>query len=118
MSLVKSYSKANDTTYVYEQDMKWDNDLKRPVGTRKLVGKIDPETGDIIPTGRRGRKKTKADNEVTMDKELLKLNEDLSSENKQLKEKIFILHSQNDELKRTNASYKKRLDKIASIIND
>ena len=57
MSIVKSYSKQNNTTYFYEQDYKWNPKTKRPEGTRKLIGKLDPVTGQMIPTGKRGRPK-------------------------------------------------------------
>lgn len=57
MAIVKQYHKDVDTTYVYESVSYWDAEKKQTRSTRKLLGKVDPETGEIIPTGKRGRKK-------------------------------------------------------------
>lgn len=57
MGLVKGYNKHSGITYVYEQTSTWNPELGRPDNVRKLVGKIDPVTGEIVPTGKRGRPK-------------------------------------------------------------
>ena len=61
MSISKSYNKQNDTTYVYEViENYWDKDKKQPRSKRKLIGKIDPATGEVVPTT--PRKKKQEDN--------------------------------------------------------
>ena len=114
MSIVKSYSKQNDTTYVYEQDMKWNPVTKRPEGTRKLIGKIDPVTGDIIPTERRGRKKKeKTDStSVPSDSELMKQNQKLLLEIDVLKGQLTELHAENDAL------LEKKISRIVNIASE
>ena len=57
MGIVKSYQKKTDTTYVYESEAYWDPEKKQSRSKRRLIGKIDKETGEIVPTGKRGRKK-------------------------------------------------------------
>ena len=57
MAIVKSYQRKTDTTYVYESEPYWDPEKKQSRSKRKLIGKIDKETGEIVPTGPRGRKK-------------------------------------------------------------
>lgn len=57
MSLVKLKDKRSGTTYVYESESYWDKEKKQPRSHRKLIGKLDEETGEIIPTGKSGRKK-------------------------------------------------------------
>ena len=57
MSIVKLKDKRTGTTYVYESESYWDKEKQQPRSKRKLIGKIDKETGDIIPTGKRGRPK-------------------------------------------------------------
>ena len=57
MAIVKVHNKARNVTYVYESVSYWDKELKQPRSHRKLIGRIDPATGDIVPTGKR----TKAD---------------------------------------------------------
>ena len=57
MSIVKLKDKRSGTTYVYESESYWDKEKKQPRSRRKLIGKLDEETGEIIPTGKSGRKK-------------------------------------------------------------
>ena len=61
MAIVKQYHKDTDTTYVYESESYWDPEKKQSRSRRKVIGKIDPSTGEIIPTGKRGRKKKEPD---------------------------------------------------------
>ena len=60
MAIVKVHNKARNVTYVYESVSYWDKELKQPRSHRKLIGRIDPATGDVVPTGRQ----TKADTAV------------------------------------------------------
>ena len=55
MATVKVHNKARNVTYVYESISYWDKELRQPRSHRKLIGRIDPATGDIVPTGTRGR---------------------------------------------------------------
>ena len=59
MAIVKQYHKETNTTYVYESESYWDAEKKQSRSRRKLLGKLDPHTGEIIPTGKRGRKSSK-----------------------------------------------------------
>ena len=60
MAYIKQYHKDTDTTYVYESESYWNPEKKQARSRRKVVGKLDPVTGEIIPTGKRGRKKKEA----------------------------------------------------------
>ena len=55
MPLVKAKNKKTGITYVYESESYWDKEKKQPRNKRKLIGKIDDQTGEIVPT--RGRPK-------------------------------------------------------------
>ena len=57
MSIVKLKDKRSGTIYVYESESYWDKEKKQPRSHRKLIGKLDEETGEIIPTRKSGRKK-------------------------------------------------------------
>ena len=62
MSISKSYNKQNGVTYVYEVvENYWDKEKKQSRSKRKLIGKIDPVTGEIVPTSSRGRPKKSDD---------------------------------------------------------
>lgn len=56
MAQVRQYHKDTDTTYVYESESYWDTEKKQSRSRRRLIGKIDPATGEIVPCGKRGRK--------------------------------------------------------------
>lgn len=53
MAIVKVHNKARNITYVYESVSYWDKDLKQPRSHRKLIGRLDPATGEVVPTGKR-----------------------------------------------------------------
>ena len=76
MATIKQYNKKTGTTYVYESHSYWDKERKQHRSDRKLIGKIDPETGEIVPTK---KKKTGAPaGDESKAQELEKLNLKLS----------------------------------------
>lgn len=57
MKIAKSYNHKTGITYVYEVlENKWDKEKQRSVSKRRLIGKLDPVTGEIIPTRKRAAK--------------------------------------------------------------
>ena len=65
MAIVKVHNKARNITYVYESVSYWDKELKQPRSHRKLIGRIDPATGDVVPTGKRTKADTAASHSDT-----------------------------------------------------
>ena len=66
MSIVK-YKNQSGVTYAYEQTSSYDSERKQSRPVRKYLGRVDPETGEIIPTtGKRGRPPKKAAEPVTV----------------------------------------------------
>ena len=67
MSQVR-YKNKYGTTYVYESLSYWDPELKAPRAHRTLIGKVDPETGEVVPTGKKGgvRKKKSVEEKEAM----------------------------------------------------
>lgn len=57
MALIKQHDKRSGNTYIYESTSYWDKEKKQPRSKRKLVGKLDPATGEILPTDGRGKKR-------------------------------------------------------------
>lgn len=55
-SLVYLKNKKTGATYVYENISKWNKLTKRSECKRKYLGKLDPETNEVIPTGKTGIK--------------------------------------------------------------
>ena len=56
MAIIKQYHPDTQTTYVYESTYYWDADKQQSRSKRKLIGKVDPKTGETVPTGKRGPK--------------------------------------------------------------
>lgn len=49
MSIVYSKHK-NGVTYVYEFENFWDKEKKQARSKRKCIGKLDPVSGEVIPS--------------------------------------------------------------------
>jgi hypothetical protein len=56
MAIIKQHDKRSGITYAYESHSYWDKEKKMTRAKRTLIGRVDPETGTIIPTDGRGRK--------------------------------------------------------------
>lgn len=50
MGIVYHTNKKTGITYAYENKAFWDKDKRQSRAIRKLLGKVDPTTGEIIPT--------------------------------------------------------------------
>lgn len=101
MAIIKQFDKRSGITYVYDSKSYYDKEKKCSRAKRTLIGKLDPETGEIIPTdGRNKGAKSKPDSsspEVNRDKRI----QELEDENRQLKLQITALKK---ELNRINSS--------------
>lgn len=49
-SIVYQIDKKTGIKYAYESISYWDKEKKQPRSKRKYLGKVDPETGSIIPS--------------------------------------------------------------------
>ena len=56
MSIVYQTDKRSGITYAYESKSYWDKEKKMPRCKRTLIGRVDPETGEVKPTDGRCRK--------------------------------------------------------------
>ena len=56
MAIVKQYDKRSGITYAYEATYHWDKEKKQSRCKRKLIGRVDTSTGEIVPTDGRCRK--------------------------------------------------------------
>ena len=88
MAIVK-YKGKNNVYYAYESTAQWDPILKQSRPVRKYLGRVDPETGNVIATGgKRGRRSgsqnrecsesSNVDQIVTSPDELISLQEEVA----------------------------------------
>jgi transposase len=57
MAIIKHFDKRSGITYVYESISYWDKEKQQPRSKRTLIGRIDKETGNMVPTDGRGKKR-------------------------------------------------------------
>jgi len=57
MAVINQFDKRSGITYVYESISYWDKAKQQPRAKRKLIGKRDPQTGGIVPTDGRGKRR-------------------------------------------------------------
>ena len=95
MGVVYQTDKRSGITYAYENKSFWDKDLKRSRSKRTLIGRVDKETGEIIPTDGRCRRRSPSyqadENEYQMPKTMKEMRLEirrLLEENADLKEQL------------------------------
>lgn len=55
MGITTSYNRHTGVRYAYDTTYETDEGTGKKVQRRRCIGHIDPETGEIVPNGRRGR---------------------------------------------------------------
>jgi hypothetical protein len=106
MPIIKHKDKRTGTTYVYESKSYWDKEKKQPRSKRTLIGKINEETGEIVPTDGRGKKRT------TIKKPVSDVTALCAEKKQQLKEKDLLI----SQLMNENKKLKKELAAVLSEI--
>ena len=56
MAIIYQHDKRSNITYAYESHSYWDKEKKTSRAKRTLIGRLNEETGEIVPTDGRGRK--------------------------------------------------------------
>ena len=101
MAIIKQFDKRSGITYVYDSKSYYDKEKKCSRAKRTLIGKVDPDTGEIVPTDGRNkgaRSKPKVSSpEVDKDKRIL----ELEDENRPLKLQISALKKELDRISRS-----------------
>jgi len=109
MSIIKRKDKRTGITYVYESESYWDKEKQQPRSNRKLIGKLDEQTGEIVQTDGRGKKRTEKKKAISEDTALC---DELKQK---IKEKDIVIHqltSQNKALEKERVSVLKEISNI------
>jgi len=114
MSMVKHTDKRTGVTYVYESESYWDKEKKQPRSRRKLIGKIDETTGEIVPTEGRGRKRKKVVEKSPDESSLQILLDDCR---RQLKEKELEITLLNEQIKTLTGDREKALRQLEGAVS-
>ena len=105
-SIVYQINKKTGAKYAFESISYWDKDKQQPRSKRKYLGKVDPETGEIIPS--RGRTSHSGETEAGTEADLARLHEEISDREQTIKD----LRNELDELK---DKYEDLLDTVRKI---
>jgi hypothetical protein len=71
-NFVYKKNKKSGVVYVYEDHPYWDPQIKQSRSKRTCIGKIDPHTGNVVPTrGRRKSKQKASEKEAQVENSLL-----------------------------------------------
>ena len=100
--IVYQTDKRTGIKYAYESFSYWDKEKGQPRSKRKYIGKVDPETGEIIPTAGT-RKRGKKDGEAGEEKaDLIRLHEEIKAKEqtiKELRDELKTERAKNDDLR-------------------
>ena len=121
MAIVKIHNKARSVTYVYESHSYWDKELKQPRSDRKLIGKVDPETGETIPTGKRGRQRKSANQGQSKDSHSVTSSSALRDHSAILAEKDLQIRDLKEQLAAANREitrYKRLINKASKLLSE
>ena len=68
MAMVKQLDKRSGITYIYESASYWDQEKKQPRSKRTLIGRLNPTTGEIVPTDGRGKRRAQKEDDPAVRK--------------------------------------------------
>lgn len=98
MSIVYNKDKRSGITYAYESMSYWDKEKKQSRSKRTLIGRVDPETGEIVQTDGRCKKNSPYQTvKLTQQDEIM--NRLKGMKISELKQEILRLEIENRELK-------------------
>lgn len=66
MAIVRQNDKRSGITYVYESTSYWDKEKQQSRSHRKLIGRLDPETGKVVPTKGWGKRRGQSKDKVSV----------------------------------------------------
>ena len=99
MAVIYQHDKRSGITYAYDSYSYWDKEKKMTRAKRKLIGRLNEETGEIVPTDGRNRGKK------------LKEPVDKEPDYKALYEKLSKKHAAQEALMTTRKEELKKLKK-------
>lgn len=88
--IVYQVDKKTGVKYAYKSESYWDKEKQQPRSKRTYIGKVDPETGEIIPKEKRGSHSDSKKNDIP---------EELTKLYQELKEKDNVIAELREELK-------------------
>lgn len=121
MRIVKSFNKNVGITYVYEVvESHYDKEKGISVPKRRMIGHLDPVTGELVPNRKRGRKKTDSPIESEQKSVEAEQNQEKTASvpNTPDYKKLYLERDQEtDRLKKEISVLRDKVESLESILN-
>ena len=104
--IVYQTDKKTGIKYAYESFSYWDKEKKQPRSTRKYLGRVDEETGEIISKDERSPHSADPQRKDTLKSELESLRKEIEKRDRTINEL-------RDELKKMDSEYRKLSSSVA-----
>lgn len=101
MAIIKQFDKRTGITYVYDSKSYYDKEKKCSRAKRTLIGKLDPETGEIVPTDGRNKGAKTPSRDVAKAENPLDRIRELEDENRQLKLQVSALKKELERVRKS-----------------
>lgn len=102
MAIIKQFDKRSGITYVYDSKSYYDKEKKCSRARRTLIGKIDPDTGEMVPTDGRNKGARSKPNAVSPEADKDRRIQELEDQNRQLKLQISALKKEIGRIRNSN----------------
>ena len=106
--IVYQTNKKTGITYAYESVSYWDKEKQQPRSKRQYIGRVDPETGEII---RKQDKKTRSQDAAGLSKDNSRLQALLDEKD----EVIAVLNDEIEKLKKELSKKNEAIEEIKTI---
>lgn len=114
-TIVYRENPSNGVRYAYSCTSVWDKEKKAPRTKRTYLGRVDPDSGEIIPPSSRKKSFTAASKEAEV---AAQDSADMEDSSRRLAEKDKQIKSLQDELRESQAmvlQLRRKLERIATI---
>ena len=109
MAIIKQTNKKTGITYVIDSESYWDKEKQQPRSRRKIIGKIDPVTGEVVPTNRHQKRKSDV-TETTMTSVSASTDDEVHTDQARIRE----LEKQVSKLQKQKEALLKELDLLTA----
>ena len=114
MAIIRQTNKKTGITYVIDSESYWDKEKQQPRSRRKIIGKIDPVTGEVVPTNRHQKRKTAAAEQSPESAAAGRSDDEIIAD----RTRILELEKQVSKLQKQKESLLKELDLLTSKCRD
>lgn len=114
MSIVLQHDSRANVTYAYHNIVIWDKVSKKQSTSRILIGKLDPETGEIVKSS--GKRRKKQIDEAVIDAEIAEYNKKIREKKKLEQDILSDSSTELQTLKKEYAQLQRKYEQFGQIM--